>query len=130
MNPERLRDIAYGCFVAVGGCVLIFLAADLAGDAGFLPQPVQAFLLVFVMLPLTGFGLMFGLTGIVLTGFVRSDLRLYALSIITVALFVFWVRHTALGVSPRLAVLYLPLAFPLLLRWAIEKRLRSGREKH
>lgn len=126
MTPERLRDIAYWCFVAIGGCVLIFLAADLAGNAGFLPQPVQAFLLVFVMLPLTGFGLLFGLAGIVLTGMVWRDFRLYALSIITIALFVFWVRHTTLGVNPRLVVLYLPLSFLLLLRWAIEKRARSA----
>lgn len=119
---DRWRDIAYLCFLGLGAAVLLTLAIGLLGAPGWLPQPVMAGLLVFILLPLTGAGLLAGIVGMVLAVIVRSDPRLYALSIAALALFVFRVRQEALGVNPAWTAVYPVGAVLLSLRWWLEKR--------
>lgn len=118
------RDLAYGCFLGVGGAVAVLVLADVAG--GVLPAAFGQALVVFVLAPLTAAGFLAGVAGIGLTLWVRTDPRLYALSVATAALFVLWVRHGTLGVSPRLTLLHTGGAVLFSLRW-IEEKVRGRR---
>lgn len=128
MTPARRRDLAYACFLGIAAAVPLFVAADGLSRAGLLPRPAAAAFLVFVLTPLTGAGLLAGVAGMALTLWVRTDPRLYALSIVTATLFVFWVRHGALGVDPRLSLLHTVGALLFSVHWLAEKRhARRGR---
>lgn len=122
MTPARRRDLAYGCFLAVAAAVPLFVAVDGLSRAGLLPRSVAAAFLVFLLMPLTGAGFLAGLAGMALTLWVRTDPRLYMLSVITATLFVFWVRHGALGVDPRLSLLHTVGVLLFSIHWLAEKR--------
>jgi len=118
--PFTARDAAYLCFLGVGAAVAVLVLADVAG--GGLPYKLGQAIVIFVLAPLTATGLLAGLIGIAATVWVRRDPRLWALSVATAALFVFWVRHGALGVSPRFSLLQPAGAVLFSLRWLAEKR--------
>lgn len=124
MPAPSARDAAYLCFLGVGGAVAVLVLAHVAGR--LLPEALGRFLVVFLLAPLTALGFLAGLVGLGLTVWVRRDVRLWALSAATAALFVFWVRHGALGVNPRYAILHTAGAVLLSLRW-IEERVRDRR---
>lgn len=115
-----IRDAAYLCFLGVGAVVALFVLVSFGG--GEMPQALGRFLLTFVLAPLTALGLLAGLVGMALTLWVRTDPRLWALSVATAALFVFWVRHETLGVSPRLSILHSVGAVLFSVHWLAEKR--------
>lgn len=118
--PLTARDVAYLCFLGVGAAVAVLVLADVAGNR--LPDALGRAVVIFVLAPLTALGLLAGLVGMGLTAWVRYELRLWALSVATATLFVFWVRHGALGVSPRLSLLHTAGALLFSLRWLAEKR--------
>lgn len=122
MRLPGARDGAYLCFLGVAAAVPLFVATDTLADAGLLPRPAGAALFVFLLLPLNVAGLVAGVLGMALTLRVRTDPRLYMLSVITVTLFVFWVRHGTLGVSPRLSLLHTAGTLLFSLHWLAEKR--------
>jgi O-antigen/teichoic acid export membrane protein len=114
------RDAAYLCFLGVGAAVAVLVLADVAGH--HLPGTVGEAVVVLVLAPLTVTAYLAGLAGMGLTVWERYDLRLWALSVVTATLFVFWVRHGALGVSPRLSILHTAGAVLFSARWIAEKR--------
>jgi len=118
--PIPFRDAAYICFLGVGAAVAVLVLVSFGG--GEMPEALGRFLLTFVLAPLTALGLLAGLTGMALTLWVRTDPRLWALSIATAALFVLWVRHGTLGVSPRLSILHSAGAVLFSIHWLAEKR--------
>jgi len=123
--PPSPRDAAYLCFLAVGAAVAVLVLADVAGSR--LPDALGRTVVIFLLAPLTALGLLVGLVGMALTVWVRRDPRLWALSVATAALFVFWVRHGTLGVSPRFSLVHTAGAVLFSLRWLEEKRLaRKG----
>jgi hypothetical protein len=119
--PLTARDVAYLCFLGVGAAVAVMVVADVAGSS--LPDALGRAVVIFLLAPLTGLGLLAGLVGMGLTVWTRRDLRLWALTVATAALFVFWVRHGALGVSPRLSLLHTAGALLFSMRWLAERRL-------
>jgi hypothetical protein len=116
------RDTAYVCFLAVGGAVAVLVLASVVGH--LLPEALGRAALLLVLAPLTIMGLVAGLLAMFLTLWVRVDLRLWALSVATLALFVFWVRHGALGVNPRFSLVHPVGALLFSARWLAEKRAR------
>lgn len=123
--PIPFRDAAYLCFLGVGAAVAVLVLASFGGP--WMPEALGRFLVMFVLAPLTAVGLLAGLVGMAFTAWVRTDPRLWALSVATAALFVFWVRHDALGVSPRLAVLHTVGAVLFSIHWMAEKRAARAR---
>jgi len=118
------RDAAYLCFLGVGSAVAVLVLAHVAGH--LLPEALGRAAVIFLLAPLTAVGFLAGVAGLGLTLWVRYDLRLWALAVATAALFVFWVRHGALGVSPRYSILHTVGAVLFSLRW-IEEKVRAQR---
>jgi O-antigen/teichoic acid export membrane protein len=118
------RDAAYLCYLGVGAAVAVLVLAHVAGH--LLPEVLGHAAVVLILAPLTVLGFLAGLAGLGLTVWVRFDPRLWALAVATAALFVFWVRHGALGVSPRFSLLHTAGAVLLSLRW-IEEKVRARR---
>jgi hypothetical protein len=116
------RDGAYLCFLGVAAAVPLFVATDALEAAGLLPPKAGEMLVLFLLLPLNVAGLLAGVLGMVLTLRARTDPRLYMLSVVTITLFVFWVRHGTLGVSPRLSLLHTVGVLLFSLHWLAEKR--------
>lgn len=121
------RDAAYLCFLGVGAAVAVLVLADVAGHR--LSDTLGEAVVVLVLAPLTVTAYLAGLLGMGLTVWERYDLRLWALSVATATLFVFWVRHGALGVSPRLSILHTAGAVLFSARWIAEKRAQKRAEK-
>lgn len=122
MSPERLRNSAYFCFLAVAGCVLLVYLGDLIGRSGWLPQPVAAGLLVFILMPLVFIAAIAALVGMGLTLWIRMDPRLYAISILTLGLMMFWLRLEIHQASPAWALTY-PLGVALFsIHWLLTGR--------
>jgi hypothetical protein len=122
MNPDRLRNIAYLCFLGLAASVPCIYLGELVGRHADLPQPVAAGLLVFVLLPLTFCGALAGLVGSILTVIVRRDARLYALSFLSFGLLVFWLRKDSHGADATWVLAY-PVGVALFsLRWLWERR--------
>ncbi|MBI5136935.1 MAG: hypothetical protein HZA24_06300 [Nitrospirae bacterium] len=122
MTPERRRDIAYLCFLALGGCVLAVFLGDALGRSGWLPRPLAAGLLVFVLMPLTFAGVAAALAGVVLAVWVGSDARLYALALLAMGLVVFWMRLDQHGAAPAWVLAYPAGAALFSLRWLLTRR--------
>jgi len=118
MQVRTPRDAAYLCFLGLAAVVAIILSLYAIGP--LLPQSLGAAILVFVLLPVSGAGLLAASAGLVLSVLVRSDPRLYALGIAALALLVFWVRRDALEMAPAFAALYIPGALLFSLRWLAE----------
>ena len=122
MTPERLRDFAYRCFLGGAGCTALVYLGDLLGRSGVLPQSLAAGLLVFVLLPLTLCGAVAGLAGMGLTLWIRRDPRLYALSVLTMGVIMFWLRMEQHGADPAWALAY-PVGVALFsTHWWLERR--------
>ncbi len=127
MSPERLRNIAYRCFLGVAGCVTLVYFGDLLGRGGWLPQPVAAGLLVFVLMPLIFIAIIAALVAMGLTLWVRLDPRLYAISILTLGLMMFWLRLELHQANPAWALTY-PLGVALFsTHWLVVER--GGKKK-
>jgi hypothetical protein len=125
VRPPGARDGAYLCFLGVAAAVPVFVATHALAETGLLPRAAWAAILVFVLLPLNGIGLVAGLVGMALTLKARTDPRLYMLSAITATLFVFWVRHQSLGVSPRWSLLHTLGVLLFSAHWLAEKHRES-----
>ncbi len=120
LKDPRFRTFAYYCFLGLAAMVVAYIACEVLGF--WLPRPMAAGLLIFIMRPLTGAGLLAGLAGLGLTLYIKNDPRLYTLCVITATLYVFWVRHEALGVSPRWALIYPVGVLLFSLHWILERR--------
>ncbi len=123
-GPDPLlvkRNWAYRCFLGVAAALLIQMGCDALGRAGWLPDPVAAGMIVFLLLPLTGITWVAALAGMVLTLRVRRDLRLYILSLLTLGLAVYFVRMHSLHYNQPQLLVY-PVAVGLFsLRWWLER---------